>query len=473
MRPGERGSLAFLALSVGLLVAILAAAVAADRADAGPGGRAAELVPASALAYARADTADRALERMAPRLPGYATLRARALKSAPVVADLRPYLGDELAGALLDLGGRRGTLVIAEVRDEERARAALDRAARATARYGDVLVRRVGSDAAAIVDGFLVAGPELAVQRSIDAAGGDARSLADLRAFDRALSGVRRPAELYVSRRGLRAAPPGMPRMAASLLDRPGLRGLGVAAGAKGDELRVRVRAVGVTPPGAGAAELAARVPAGAIAMIAGGDAGAFVRAAERAGAPVEAFRTALADQAKLDADQDVLGRLKGFTAWLSAGENAPVIGFAARTKDAKGLREALARLQGPVAGALASDPAAPPVFRTREVAGTDTYSLPVSDGFAPTYAVAGDTAVLATRPDAVEAFLAGGGPRLAIPSKPTGFESLGYFDVRQLLALGERTGLTAEDLQPVRIASAVIQREEDDTTAELFFEIP
>ena len=55
----------------------------------------------------------------------------------------------------------------------------------------------------------------------------------------------------------------------------------------------------------------------------------------------------------------------------------------------------------------------------------------------------------------------------------PPRIESLGFFDVRQLLTLGEQTGLTAEDLRPVRAASAVIQREEDDTTAELFFEIP
>ena len=45
--------------------------------------------------------------------------------------------------------------------------------------------------------------------------------------------------------------------------------------------------------------------------------------------------------------------------------------------------------------------------------------------------------------------------------------------DVRQLLALGEQTGLTAEVLRPVRAAAAVTEREKDDTTAELFFEIP
>ena len=133
-------------------------------------------------------------------------------------------------------------------------------------------------------------------------------------------------------------------------------------------------------------------------------------------------------------------------------------------------------------ARALAEDPEAPPVFSTREVAGVDTYSLRASDGFAPTYAVAGKTVVVATAPAGGGRFLAKRGPRLkdsksfraAIPLVPPRTESLGFFDVRQLLTLGEQTGLTAEDLHPVRAASAVIQREGDDTTtAELFFEIP
>jgi hypothetical protein len=52
------------------------------------------------------------------------------------------------------------------------------------------------------------------------------------------------------------------------------------------------------------------------------------------------------------------------------------------------------------------------------------------------------------------------------------GIESLGFVGVRQLLVLGEQTGLTADVLRPVR-AAAVIEREKDDTTAELSFEIP
>jgi hypothetical protein len=59
--------------------------------------------------------------------------------------------------------------------------------------------------------------------------------------------------------------------------------------------------------------------------------------------------------------------------------------------------------------------------------------------------------------------------------------EALGFPDLRQLLALGDRTGLTAgpgfpavrDDLLRVRAAGAVVRREESDSTAEPFLEIP
>ena len=59
--------------------------------------------------------------------------------------------------------------------------------------------------------------------------------------------------------------------------------------------------------------------------------------------------------------------------------------------------------------------------------------------------------------------------------------EALAFADLRQLLALGERTGLTLgpgfpavrDDLGQVRAAGAVVKREESDSTVELFLEIP
>ncbi len=492
-------SRALLAGSIALLLAIMGIAVHDMRADPGPGGHAAELVPASALAFARLDTdpadpAARRLATLAPKLPGYNAARDAALKAVSpepgafdLQRDVRPWLGDEAAAALVDLGGGRfGSLVIASVRDEPKAEALLQRAsgARPAAHYRDAVVRRFsGGTAAAFVGGFLVAGPELAVQRSIDVARGDAQALAEAPAFERALAGSRRPAELYVAPRGLRAASGGVAGTIAALLDQPGLRAVGAAAAADGRGLRIRGRSVGTGKPHGTVSALAARVPAGAIAMLAAPDATAAAAAAGRVGGAgvLDSVRSVLGTEASLDADRDLLGRLHGFTAWIATGAAAPVIGFAAHTDDPKGLREVLARIQDPVARALAADPDAPGAFDSKKVAGVDAFTLRVSDGFQPTYAISGDTVVAATDPRAVGAFLTRGGARLtatpafraAIPSIPTGIESLGFFDVRQLLTLGEQTGLTAEDLRPVRAASAVIQREEDDTTAELFFEIP
>ena len=219
-----RSSAAVLAGAAVLLVAILAVAVRDTLADPGPGGAAAELVPASALAYARLSTDPddpeaRELARLAPRIPGYLRVRDAALQAispAPgafdVRRDVRPWLGEEAAVALVELGGGRfGSLVLARVRDEPRAEALLQRVAgaRPGTRYKGTVVRRFGSNAAAFVRGYLVAGPELAVQRSIDAAEDDAPALAESDVFERALAGAERPAQVYVAPRGLGAAPGG------------------------------------------------------------------------------------------------------------------------------------------------------------------------------------------------------------------------------------------------------------------------
>ena len=66
----------------------------------------------------------------------------------------------------------------------------------------------------------------------------------------------------------------------------------------------------------------------------------------------------------------------------------------------------------------------------------------------------------------------------------PAEADSLVFLDLRQLLALGEQTGLTAipglatarDDLRRVRAAGAVVTEDPahpSDTTAELFLQIP
>jgi hypothetical protein len=496
----ERGPAVVLAGAVLLLVGILAIAVAGVASRPGPGGEAARLVPAGALAFVRlstdpADPAARRLQRLAPRIPGYLALRDAALTAVSPAPgafdpqrDVRPWLGAEAAVALVDVGGGRfGSVVLAQVRSRPRAEALLQRVAGAGpgVRYRDTVLRRFGANAAAFAGGFLVAGPEPAVRRVLDVARGGKPALAGAAGFKAALEGAREPLEAYLSPRGLRGYVRTQGRVAAAiaaLLDHPRLRAVGAAVHADRRGLRVHVRRAG-----AGGAEVRPRLvdgaPAAAVALLAGPSLAEAVRAAQRAGAgaPFDALRTALRESVSLDLERDLLGRLRGeFTAWLVPGPAAPVITLAARTSDPAGVREVLARLQDPVARALAPSAGPTAAFAARSIAGADAFTLKVSDGFAPTYAVAGDTVLVSTSPSGVAAFLRRG-PRLrsarafraAVPRIPARIESLGFVDVRQLLVLGEQTGVTAEVLRPVSAAAAVIEREKDDTTAELFFEIP
>jgi hypothetical protein len=401
---------------------------------------------------------------------------------------VRPWLGDEAAVAVVDIGGGRfGSLVLAQVRSRPRAEALLQRVAgaRPGVRYRDTVLRRFGPSAAAFAGGFLVAGPEPAVRRAIDVSRDAAPSLADAPAFEAALDGARQPVEAYVSPRGLRGVVRprgGVVGAVAALLDHPRLRAVGAAARADTRGLRVDVRRTG-----AGGAEVRPRladgVPAEAVALLTGPSFAAAVQAARRAGAgaALETLRAAVREGASLDLERDLLRRLDGeYAVWIEPGGAAPVITLAARTRDPAGMRETLARLQDPLATALAGEADTTPAFEPRAIAGADAFTLEVSDTLAPTYAVVGDTALISTSPAGLEAFRgrrprlrAARGFRSAVPAVPARVASLGFVDVGRLLALGEQTGFSAEELRPVRAAAAVVEREQDDTTAELFFEIP
>jgi hypothetical protein len=500
MRAAGRGPALVLAGSILLLVAILVPAVRDAVTAPGPGGEAARIVPASALAFVRlstdpGDPAARRLQRLAPRIPGYLALRDAALTAVSPAPgafdprrDVRPWLGDEAAVALVDVGGGRyGSLVLAQVRSRPRAEALLARVAGAGrgVRYRGTVLRRFGPSAAAFVRGFLVAGPDAAVRRVVDVARGAAPALADAPAFKVALAGPHEPVDAYVSPRGLRGfvrVQGAVAAALAALLDDPRLRAVGATLRADARGLRVHVRRTG-----AGGAEVRPQlvdgVPADAVALLTGPSLAAAVQAADRAGAgtALDTVRATVRGGASLDLDRDLLGRLRGeYAAWVEPGAAAPVITLAARTGDPAALRETLARLQGPLAHAVAGAAAAPPAFEARSIAGTDAFTLKVSDGFAPTYAVAGDTVLVSTSPAGIEAFRArrarlrsARGFRAAVPRIPARIESLAFVDVRRLVALAEQTGLTVDAVRSVRAAAAVVERAKGDTTAELFFELP
>ena len=110
----------------------------------------------------------------------------------------------------------------------------------------------------------------------------------------------------------------------AALLDRPGLRALGATAGGRRATGCACACAASETaaPGAASGAALAARVPAGAIAMLAAPDAAALRRRG-RAGGRRRRGRVGpdarSREQASLDVDHDLVGALQGgFAAWLS-----------------------------------------------------------------------------------------------------------------------------------------------------------
>ena len=128
------------------------------------------------------------------------------------------------------------------------------------------------------------------------------------------------------------------------------------------------------------------------------------------------------------------------------------------------------------------------PGFRPATIGGLDAFSLRATPQLAPSYAVSGDALVVSTAPAgllpprgtlaAAPAFAA------TIGEVPDRADSLVFLDLRQLLALGEETGLTAisglatarDDLRRVRAAGAVVTQDPahpSDTTAELFLQIP
>jgi hypothetical protein len=194
---------------------------------AGSADRAARLAPADTLVYAsvylQPSAGQRAdLDGLITRFPGFgdpATLDEkidemlqRYLRDAGLDyrADVRPWLGDQVAFAFSEGGGELDemtVLVIAAARDEDEALAAIPRLADSR---GDRLQEEehaghrlwVGSEAAyALVDGMLLIGDRAdRVRAAIDSQRGAATSLADLDQFGEAMDllPVDRLASVYV-----------------------------------------------------------------------------------------------------------------------------------------------------------------------------------------------------------------------------------------------------------------------------------
>ena len=468
--PVRRRRLIALVLPVLALIA-LAAGLLAGRAGEPP-SRAAERAPPDTALFVRATRGEDAerLLAIARRFPSLEAVRSGIVGDD---AELGPWLGDELAVAVTS----GGPLLLAAVAD----RPAAERFRRSLP----------DGTASAFAGDFLAVGPDQQVQAAAARADGEGDSLADTRVIERAGEIERAPVELYAPAEGVRdllADAPAALRALGAFADSPQFEGLAARVVPEADGVRISarvLRAPGAPPSQEFAPVLTGRVPATAAAFLDLPGADALVSLLERGGAAgaVNGVRTALPQLAGVDLDRDVLGPLGHEAALtLTARGATPVITLTAETDDPALTREALARLQEPLTDELAPNS---PGFRSLE---GDAVSLAVTPQLEPSYVVAGNILIASThRSGLAQRTLARRGLAQELTlrgvSEEAGgrIEALAFADLRQLLALGERTGLdlgpgfpaTRDDLRQVRAAGAVVRREETDSTAELFLEIP
>jgi hypothetical protein len=477
-------------LLAGLLVAGLCATGCGDDA---PADKAAALVPSDTLLYVHASTdpereADQLLLAKLNGFPGTKALLARLPQPLDLGRDVRPWLGDEAAVALIDTGTpRANVLILASVRDRPKAEGFLSRVAGAQpgVRWRSVVIRRFDNLAAAFVGEFLAIGQEAVVREAIDISKGHKQALATNRTYERVTAGRSedRSADAWVAPQGVRRVLkplPGAGGVLGAILDHPKLEGVGASLVPEEAGFRMHVRAA---RPAQRQFEpqLARRVPRDAAAYL--GMAGLEPIAGLLA--PIRALAEA---GAGMDFERQVLAPLRGEVAISVAPRiPVPVVTLIARTSDERRTREAFARLQQPLAEALVGIDG-PASFEQRDVAGVDAFALRVSTGFELIYAVSGGRLVISTAQTGLEQALEPDTPltesgrfHSTIGDVPDRAEALAFVDLSELLALGEQTGLTGnpgfdavrDDLRRIRAAGAIVRREEPDTTAELFFEIP
>lgn len=513
----RRRTVAVVAAAMVLLAVVAFAATRLLGGGGPPATGAAAFAPQDTLVYVHlsTDTGRDAVSHatdVAGRFDSYETIRdgiLARLTGQPVKgADVEPWLGEEAALALMDTGqGTAGSLVIVKVTDTEKARSFMTDNPRRTAtrEYKGDRVDEFGTVNVAFKDGWLLIGQPITVQGALDRANGNGDALADSPTFTRAMKGASedRVADAYVTAGGLRRllVPQGdVLGTVAAVLDRPGLKGVGLSAVVE-DE-RVRVRAHSVVDGDTGRAfdpKLEDAVPADAMAYlgvsgISGSLANLVAAAAGGANAGgvgplLERLRTELGKQTGGALERDLLSLLDGEVALvLSKATPAPVLSLVTQVKDEDATAAVLKRLQAPLVKLLTPEGEDAPRWRIDDVGdGIRAQTLATPTGAEITYAVFDGRLVVGTGPEAIRRIKDAKGSLPdsdryekveSRPEKPT---SLGFLDFKKLLELGEQTGLkdsrayqaARSDLHRVQAIGISSHSGEGETTAEITFLIP
>jgi len=524
-----RVRLAALALAVAI-VAVLAIVLLRGLGGGGaPSEDAARLAPAGTLVFAHASTdgdrdAVRAAEDLLERFDAYepqrdAILRRLSGAERPTAPrDVRPWLGDEAALALVDAGQETaGSLVLIEVEDRAAAQRFLDRNPRQPVRreYKDQPLSLYGTVATAFVGRFLAIGQSQTVQGALDRRRSPGTSLADDRTYRRAMATLPedRAGHAYASAAGLRRllVPQGdVLGSVAVLFDQPALRGVALSFQARDGGARIVAHsildpAVQRRTGGAGrtfAPQLAEDVPADALGYLSVrginaslgrliGAAAGLSDAGEVAPA-LEGLRRRLERSAGASLQRDLLRLFGGEVAVVvTGGIPVPSLSIVAPTDDEERTRATLRRLQRPIAQAFTPEGDQAPRFVPADVEDAEAFTLRFGQGAdrpGISYAVFDDRLVVSTTVDGIrrikdaderlddaDAFAEVTGDR------PDEVGTLGFLDFSQLLELGEQTGLNdsrsylaaRDDLRKIRAVGVSSSGGEGESTAEILLSIP
>ncbi|MGI8579350.1 MAG: DUF3352 domain-containing protein [Solirubrobacteraceae bacterium] len=529
MAPGPHRRRAAIALGAAavLLLVVLVLALSSG-GDAPPTG-AARLVPGNSLVYAHfsTDAGRKATQRaiaVATRFPSYAKVRDGLLARLRVTGrgtgvdfgrDIRPWLGKEAAFALVPEGTVAKSLIVLDIAHKEGAKLFLGRLGRPTgvSTHGGSTITEYGSQGVAFVSHYLLAGAPEAIAQGIDAQAGRRPPLAKDANYKRAAAKepAGRFADVYAPVTGIRrvlAPRGGLFGTLASLVDQPALAGTAISLSAASNGVRAKVhstlRTEGVGTPNPAFASfepsLPDRAPAPALAYVdlAGLDR-ALPRLLAATGSASLSGRLGLllaqAGQglkgAGVDVERDVLPLFRDEAALLITPHNPlPTLTLISRARDEQKVREAFAQLQAPLAQVFApgGGPGQAPTFTDRIVAGVHAFQLHLSPTFELDYAVFDGQLVASTSLDGIAAARSRKG-RIAsdrafqtvLAKRPKEVTSLVFLDLSQLLSLGEQIGLSQDarytkvrgDLKRIHGVGFVSSRGENDTTAELFLQIP
>ena len=476
-------------------VTVAAAAVAAlvlvlvlTRGSDAPADRADELVPADTLLYVHASTdpereEDRRLLALLERFDAFAALRERAESEVGAFdfeRDVRPWLGDEAALA----ADFQGVVLLLSVRDEAKAQGLLTRVAgeEPAARVGETVLRRFEGGAAAFTGGFLAIGEEDPVRAVIEVSHGDREALADVAEY--AEQAQERPDERSLDG-WADAKAPGL------LLPEPfgtlvGEHRIVADASITDEGLRVRARRLGG----------ATSEPDFEPGLLDGAPEDAFGYLSVRGLRTLGLFLPEAAGDAAPDvvgALEPLLGALEGEVAVTVAPTDAdPAVTLSAHPEDPAAAREALAGMQGVIAGALTGSgnaTGAVPVFVERDIGNSvSAFALTLAGGGELVYAVTDDRVAISNSEDGVrravqpaEGLASADDFEAAVTGPPDTAQALAFVAASQLLELADTAGLDASaayraaraDLARIRAVGAVMRRQGDDTTVELNLLIP